>query len=55
MQLALNQLAAHLHKGLRPLYTLYGDEPLQQQEAADAIESLLSNGVAATMNQVNGR
>ena len=39
MQLALNQLAAHLHKGLRPLYTLYGDEPLQQQEAADAIRA----------------
>ena len=39
MQLALNQLAAHLHKGLRPLYTLYGDEPLLQQEAADAIRA----------------
>ena len=39
MQLALNQLAAHLQKGLRPLYTLYGDEPLQQQEAADAIRA----------------
>lgn len=37
MQLALNQLAAHLQKGLRPLYTLHGDEPLQLQEAADAI------------------
>ena len=34
MQLALNQLAAHLQKGLRPLYTLQGDEPLQLQEAA---------------------
>ena len=39
MQLALNQLAAHLHKGLRPLYTLHGDEPLLQQEAADAIRA----------------
>ncbi|WP_051603257.1 DNA polymerase III subunit delta [Simplicispira psychrophila] len=39
MQLALNQLAAHLHQGLRPLYTLHGDEPLLQQEAADAIRS----------------
>lgn len=39
MQLALNQLAAHLHKGLRPLYTLHGDEPLQLQEAADAIRA----------------
>lgn len=39
MQLALNQLQAHLGKGLRPLYTLHGDEPLQQQEAADAIRA----------------
>lgn len=39
MQLALNQLAAHLQKGLRPLYTLHGDEPLQLQEAADAIRA----------------
>lgn len=39
MQLALNQLAAHLAKGLRPLYVLHGDEPLQQQEAADAIRA----------------
>ena len=37
MHIALNQLAVHLHKGLRPLYTLHGDEPLLQQEAADAI------------------
>ena len=39
MQLAFNQLAAHLQKGLRPLYTLHGDEPLQLQEAADAIRA----------------
>ncbi len=39
MQIALNQLAAQLHKGLRPLYTLHGDEPLLQQEAADAIRA----------------
>lgn len=39
MQLALNQLAAHLQKGLRPLYTLHGDEPLQAQEAADAVRA----------------
>lgn len=39
MQLALNQLQAHLGKGLRSLYTLHGDEPLQQQEAADAIRA----------------
>lgn len=39
MHIALNQLATHLQKGLRPLYTLHGDEPLLQQEAADAIRA----------------
>jgi len=39
MQLALAQLGAHLQKGLRSLYTLYGDEPLLMQEAADAIRA----------------
>ena len=39
MHIALNQLGAQLHKGLRPLYTLHGDEPLLQQEAADAIRA----------------
>ena len=39
VQIALNQLAAHLQKGLRPLYTLHGDEPLLQQEALDAIRA----------------
>ncbi len=39
MHIALNQLAAHLQKGLRPLYTLHGDEALLQQEAADAIRT----------------
>ena len=39
MQLALPQLAAHLQKGLRSLYILHGDEPLMQQEAADAIRA----------------
>lgn len=37
MQVALNQLAGHLQKGLKPLYVLHGDEPLLQQEAVDAI------------------
>src|SRR5450830_332581 len=37
MQLAPNQLANHLQKGLKSLYTLHGDEPLLIQEAADAI------------------
>jgi len=39
MQLAPAQLAVHLSKGLRPLYVLHGDEPLLQQEAADAIRT----------------
>ncbi|MEO5670973.1 MAG: DNA polymerase III subunit delta [Ramlibacter sp.] len=39
MQLAAAQLNQHLQKGLRPLYTIYGDEPLLIQEAADAIRA----------------
>jgi DNA polymerase III subunit delta len=39
MQLAATQLAAHLYKGLKPLYTLHGDEPLLIQEAADTIRA----------------
>lgn len=37
MQLAPNQLAGHLQKGVHSLYTLHGDEYLLVQEAADAI------------------
>mgnify|MGYP006170299931 CR=1 FL=1 len=37
MQIAANQLAAQLQRGLKSLYTLHGDEPLLIQEAADAI------------------
>ncbi len=39
MQLAAAQLSQHLQKGLLPLYTLHGDEPLLIQEAADAIRA----------------
>ncbi len=39
MQLRAEQLAAHLGKGLRPLYTIHGDEPLLAQEAGDAIRA----------------
>jgi len=39
MQLALSQLSAHLQKGLRSLYVMHGDEPLMQQEAADAVRT----------------
>ncbi len=37
MQIAPAQIVPALQRGLRSLYTLYGDEPLQQQECADAI------------------
>jgi DNA polymerase-3 subunit delta len=36
MQLRADQLAAHLRNGLRPIYTVWGDEPLLAQEAGDA-------------------
>jgi DNA polymerase-3 subunit delta len=39
VQLRAQALAGHLAQGLRPVYTLYGDEPLQMQEAADAIRA----------------
>ena len=39
MQLRAEQLATHLGKGLRPLYTIHGDEPLLAQEAGDAIRA----------------
>src|SRR4051794_18606809 len=39
MQLASAQLAQHLGKGLRSLYTLHGEEALLVQEAADAIRA----------------
>lgn len=41
MQLRLDQLGAHLDsgRGLPPLYTLHGDEPLLMQEAGDAIRA----------------
>ncbi len=39
MQLALAQLGRHLQQGLRPLYTVVGDEILLQQEALDAIRA----------------
>ncbi len=40
MQLALAQLSQHLQRGLKPLYTLHGDEPLLVQEGADAIRAV---------------
>lgn len=40
MQVGLAQLTAQLQRGLKPLYTLHGDEPLLIQEAADAIRAV---------------
>lgn len=39
MQIAAHQLASHLQRGLKSLYTLHGDEPLLVQEALDAIRA----------------
>ena len=39
MQIALDRLDAHLKRELRPVYTVWGDEPLLAQEAADAIRA----------------
>ncbi len=39
MQIRLEQLDAQLARGLKPMYTLVGDEPLLAQEAADAIRA----------------
>ena len=39
MQSSPTQLAAHLQRGLKALYTVHGDEALLVQEAADAIRA----------------
>ena len=39
MRVRPDQLAAHLRKTLAPLYLVFGEEPLQAQEAADAIRA----------------
>jgi DNA polymerase III subunit delta len=39
MQVRADQLALHLERGIKPLYTVYGDEPLLAQEAGDAIRA----------------
>ena len=39
MNITPAQLTSHLQQGLRPLYTLHGDEPLLVQEAGDAIRA----------------
>ena len=37
MQLRVDQLGSHLQKGIRSLYTVWGDEPLLAQEACDEL------------------
>jgi DNA polymerase-3 subunit delta len=39
VQLRAEQLESHLAKGMRPIYTIHGDEPLLALEAADAIRA----------------
>ena len=39
MRLRPDQLTAHLRKALAPLYLVFGEEPLQAREAADAIRA----------------
>jgi DNA polymerase-3 subunit delta len=39
MQIRSDQLPAQLERGLKPLYTVFGDEPLQAQEAGDLIRA----------------
>jgi DNA polymerase-3 subunit delta len=52
MQVRAEQLAAHLQKGVRPLYTVWGDEPLLAQEAADAIRTA-ARAAGCTERQVH--
>ena len=39
MQLRAEQLHAQLGRGLQPIYTIHGDEPLLAQEAGDAVRA----------------
>ena len=52
MQVRSDQLAAHLGKGVRPLYTVWGDEPLLAQEAGDAIRAA-ARAAGCTERQVH--
>jgi len=44
MQVRADQLESQLARGLRPLYTVHGDEPLLAQEAGDAIRAAARAG-----------
>ena len=52
MQIRSDQLAAHLAKGLRPIYTVWGDEPLLAQEAGDAVRAA-ARAAGCTERQVH--
>lgn len=52
MQVRADQLSQHLAKGLRPLYTVWGDEPLLAQEAGDAIRAA-ARAAGCTERQVH--
>jgi DNA polymerase III subunit delta len=52
MQVRADQLASHLKKGLRTIYTVWGDEPLLAQEAGDAIRAAARAG-GCTERQVH--
>jgi DNA polymerase III subunit delta len=52
MQLRADQLNAHLAKGPRPLYTVWGDEPLLAQETLDALRAA-ARAAGCTERQVH--
>jgi DNA polymerase-3 subunit delta len=52
MQVRADQLAQHLAKGVRPLYTVWGDEALLAQEAGDAIRGA-ARAAGCTERQVH--
>ncbi len=52
MQIRADQIASHLQKGLRPIYTVWGDEPLLAQEAGDAIRAA-ARAAGCTERQVH--
>jgi DNA polymerase III subunit delta len=52
MQVRADQLASHLQKGVRALYTVWGDEPLLAQEAGDTIRAA-ARAVGCSERQVH--
>jgi DNA polymerase-3 subunit delta len=52
MQIGADRLAGQLQRELRPVYTVWGDEPLLAQEAADAIRAA-ARAAGCTERQVH--